>query len=346
VAVRVLALTKYGSKAASTRQRLTQFIPHLAKRGAEVEVLPLLSDVYLERLYSGYSTWPHALYGLTKRFSLLFQRTPFDLAWVNYEAFPLGGGLFESLLAKKIPYVLDLDDAFFLQQRNSLFPWERNRFARVVAHSSGVTAGNEFLAAAARPHQQRISIFPTVVDHRNFLPRNPKARGPLVLGWIGSPSTADYLLPLEPLLRDWCERGNRFLHIGSGKKFSTFVGEQRDWSEEREAADLSEIDIGIMPLPDSDWAKGKCAFKLIQYMMAGAAVVGSPVGMNREVVTPEVGFLAPSTEGWARALETFESKPSLSMEMGLAGKKRALALYSLDSIADPWCEFLLGSKGG
>jgi glycosyltransferase involved in cell wall biosynthesis len=199
-----------------------------------------------------------------------------------------------------------------------------------------VMAGNEFLANRARRQARWVEVVPTVVDTDRYLPGARETRDGFTIGWIGSPSTATYLRPLAEPLRRICAEGDaRVLLVGAGKTSLPDVrAEHREWSEATEVEDIREFDVGIMPLPDTSWARGKCGFKLIQCMACGIPVVASPVGVNADLVDHGVnGFLAATPADWIAALGRLRDDPALRRQMGDAGRTKIEHHYSLRALA-------------
>lgn len=188
-------------------------------------------------------------------------------------------------------------------------------------------------------------IIPTVVDADLYRPARDHGMRSLTIGWIGSPTTWTYVRPILPVLERFCHDQNaRFLVVGGGTGAATdrfLEMEVRAWDPGREIADVQEMDVGIMPLPDEPWAQGKSGFKLIQYMACGLPVVASPVGVNRLIVDDGIhGFLARGPDEWRDALERLARSSELRRERGEAGRRRVLAHYSLQSQAPRLIEAL------
>jgi hypothetical protein len=173
------------------------------------------------------------------------------------------------------------------------------------------------------------------VDTEAYAPAATSDAAPVpVIGWIGSPSTWRYVRPLLPLLSEIAGQGRAVVRvIGAGRDAlrDRFPGmESLEWSESSEVAEVQKMDIGIMPVPDDKWARGKSGYKLIQYMACGLPVVASPVGVNREIVGQGGnGFLATTAAEWREAIERLLSDPDLRRRMGQSGRSRAVAEYSL-----------------
>ncbi|MGE0873765.1 MAG: glycosyltransferase family 4 protein [Burkholderiales bacterium] len=333
--IRLLGLALYGPLAASTRHRLGQYVPGLALEGIDLQVRSLLGDEYLRRRFAGGSLpWLDLVVDAWGRCADLWRGARFDAAMLHCELFPLmPGGLERGLLPK--PYIYDFDDAFYLKYRKGRLGFMRwalgGKFDSVIAGASAVTAGNAALADYARALNPATYQFPTVVDTEVHRPLPRERNNRFTVGWIGSPSTAPYLSALvEPLSVLAGEGALRFVVIG-GKAPAIPGAEvvELPWSEQTEVALINSLDVGVMPLPDDDWARGKCAFKLIQYMACAIPVVASRVGANVDVVANEAGFLAESVQEWVAALRTLRDSPQDARRMGEAGRLRVEQHYSL-----------------
>jgi glycosyltransferase involved in cell wall biosynthesis len=331
---RVLAFAKYGPAAASTRQRLLQYLPALADAGFEVEVRALLDDDYVRALAGG-PAYPRGgiVQAYARRFGELRLAPKFDLLWVYAELFPYLPAPFERLAVKSgRPVVYDFDDAFFHEHEKSMLL--RDKLRPLITAAAAVCAGNEYLAAYARRWSDRVTVVPTVVDTQRYRPANSVRAEAPVIGWIGSPSTWLFVRPMLPLIADLCGKtGARFLAVGAGEAAARdrFDGlELRPWAEDREFADIQSMDVGIMPLSDEPWARGKCGYKLIQYMACGLPVIASPVGVNKAIVEIGVnGFLAATDEEWCKALSALIGDADLRGRLGEKGRARVVEHYSL-----------------
>lgn len=333
--IRVLGLSLYGPLAASTRYRLTQYAPGLTGYGIDLEVKALLGDEYVR---CSYAEKKYPLFKLVKdylhRVVLMFRQRRYDVAILNAELFPLLPGLIEARLLR-IPYIYDFDDAFFLKYRLERFRrvsfFLKDKFNPVIERAAAVTAGNDYLTRFARQHNAAIHWLPTVVDTERYAPM-PNRRGDVfTIGWIGSPSTSVYLSELsEPLAHLGREGPVRMLVVGGYCPSIPGVDVvNTPWSEAAEIDLINTFDVGVMPLFDDDWAKGKCAFKLIQYMACAVPVIASRVGANLDVVQPDCGFLATDQQEWLDALRFLRDQPGRRRQMGEAGRARVEQHYSL-----------------
>ena len=333
--IKLLGLALYGSKAASTRYRLGQYIPGLAQHGIDLQIRHLLDDDYLRRRFSGSPiSWTNLLHAGWNRLGDLRNREGFDAAILYGELLPLVPGWVERSLLPQ-PYIYDFDDAFYLKYRSGklgvMRPFLGNKFDTVIAGAAAVTAGNNTLATYARGINSNTRLLPTVVDTERYVPA-PRPRNDIfTVGWIGSPSTAPYLSELVgPLSRLGQESPVRLVVIGGKAPSIPNVNVvEVEWSEHTEVGLINSFDVGVMPLPDDDWARGKCAFKLIQYMACAVPVIASRVGANIEVVQSDCGFLATDELDWVRALRLLRDESSTRQQMGEAGRVRVEQYYSL-----------------
>jgi glycosyltransferase involved in cell wall biosynthesis len=271
-----------------------------------------------------------------ERLSLLLSRRRFDVAIVHCELFPLMPGWLERTLLR-LPYIYDFDDAFYLRYRSGrlamLNPVLGGKFDRVMSGAAAVTAGNGYLAAYASVHNADVRVLPSVVDTAHFYPRKTPNNQAFTVGWVGSPSTAVYLQRLVAPLQKLGEAMAIRLVVVGGKSPHIAHVEVLEvpWAEDTEVELINSFDVGVMPLPDDEWARGKCAYKLVQYMACGLPVVASRVGANVDMVNSECGFLAESDEEWADALTLLRDQPVLRQRMGAMSRRRVLDAYSLES---------------
>lgn len=354
--VDVLCLTRYDAAGASSRYRFYQFFPFLRAAGIRIDEGPLLGREYLDALYQrGERPAKVMARSAWRRLRSLASARSYDLLWVEKEVLPWFPSALEQLaIPSRVPTVLDFDDAIF-HQYDQHRSWLVRRLLgrkidRGMAAASVVVAGNEYLAARARGAGAEVQIIPTVVDLARY-PAGPVPPGrPFTLGWIGSPATQGYLRDLAPTLAAFCrETGSRVLAVGPDPAFGLpgVPLEVVPWSAEREQGALQEFDVGLMPLPDTPWARGKCGFKLIQYMAGGRPTIAAPVGTNREIVVQgETGFLASTPAEWRSALHALRESPYLRHRMGLAGRERVARLYSLEAAAPRLAEVLTSAGRG
>ncbi len=337
----VLVLTRYGTLGASSRLRFEQFAPYLNAHGVNTHIVPLLTDTYLGALYaSGGRQLGAMVRGYLRRLSLVLRARRYDLIWLQNEVLPWIPAWLERF--SPVPYVVDYDDATF--HRYDLHPPKLLRWLMggkidaVMRHARVVTAGNEYLMDRARQAGARaVRYVPTVIDLARY-PLQPGTESGSVLriGWIGSPMTAKYLDLVRPVLHELTASINlQLVLVGAGNLvMSELPIESHAWREDTEVSHVQGFDIGIMPLPDTPWERGKCGYKLIQYMGCAKPVIASPVGINSQIVTPgENGFLATTPDEWRAALLKLAQEAELRARLGQAGRRRVEARYSLTAAA-------------
>jgi glycosyltransferase involved in cell wall biosynthesis len=338
--MKMLALMKYGDRAASTRQRLLQYEPHLAAAGIQVTAAPLLDNEYLAALFSNEPKSYRALFkAYAARVRHVAAGRTFDAVWVHCETFPYLPGLFERLVtafARKTIY--DYDDAIFHQYDSHPNPVVRRLLGRklepLLRRADLAICGNDYLKSYAARFCARTEIVPTVLDTSVYLPppRHRDEGGGVVVGWIGSPSTWKFMQPLLPVLDSLvADLGIVVRVVGAGAGVTARPGfEFVEWSEPAEVGLIQGMDIGVMPLPDEPWARGKCGYKLIQYMACGLPVVASPVGVNAQIVDAgRNGLLAATPGEWDAALRRLVADAPLRGEWGAMARQKVEASYSL-----------------
>jgi len=347
--IRVLALSPIPEEGAGCRFRIAQFIPHLEEAGFEVTLKSLFTPEFFRLVYKPgrYVHKAVTFAGLAiKRLDSLRDASRFDLVLMYREMFPIGPALVERLLAlrRRPPLVFDFDDAIFLpsvSEANRLIGALKHprKVASIIRHSQHVIVGNEYLASYARRFNSAVTTIPTCVDTTKFVPTldrvgNGAGRSRLpVVGWIGSPTTASYIRGLAPVLRRVREQHPFTLRVSGTGEPVTVPGVETDnvgWSLDREVALFSGCDIGVYPLADDEWSKGKCGFKAIEFMACGVPVVASAVGVNRELIQDGVnGFLAATDQEWVEKLGCLLASGELRRRFGDAGRRTVDERYSL-----------------
>jgi glycosyltransferase involved in cell wall biosynthesis len=339
--MRILAFAKYGQIAASTRQRILQYLPFLHQHGIEVDVCPLLSDEYLIKYNKGIPQNRFAIASAyIRRAWQAVSARRYDAIFVHYELFPYMPAVFERLVfSAGKPVIVDYDDAVFHTYDCHPNPVLRRlltgKLQSLLSGSAAAICGNRYLAEYAKQFCSNTIVIPTVVDtdlYRPKAPHVPPRQGPPVIGWLGSPSTWQNVEPcLNEILAPVAQQRAQLHVIGANSAFRQVAGVvAKDWSEQSEISDLQAMDIGIMPLIDAPFQRGKCGYKLVQYMACGLPVIASPVGVNTDIVEEgRNGFLASSGEEWRGAIDRLLRDPDLRMRMGQEGRRLAEERYSL-----------------
>ncbi|WP_250124292.1 glycosyltransferase family 4 protein [Chroococcidiopsis sp. CCMEE 29] len=352
--MKVLFLSRYGNLGASSRYRSYQYLPYLSEQGFDISVASLMDNAYLQRLYSRKPTLPlPIIHSYWRRVYLLIRSHRYDLIYLEKEAFPWVPAWLEGLFFKSgVPYVVDYDDALFHRYDRHTSSLVKQllgqKIDRVMHRAKLVIAGNNYLAERAkRAGAKRVEILPTVVNLELYPPA-PICKNPVfTIGWIGSPVTSRYLTEIYFALREVCkDRTARVVAIGAGPlELKDLPLEIKPWSEATEVKEMQQFDVGIMPLPDSPWERGKCGFKLIQYMACARPVIASPVGVNCKIVDHQInGFCASSTEEWIQAFQVLKNDWVLRQRMGEAGRVKVEAKYCLNVTAPQLSQLLREAK--
>jgi len=336
--MKILVLPRYEPQAASSRYRFYQYIPYLNAQGWNVTVKPLLSNNYIKYLYDN-APLPvsEIIQGYFERIIQILNKNNFDLIWLQQELFPWIPSVFENILVRgNIKIVTDYDDAFFhrYDQNKSFFLRSllKNKIDSVMKYADMVLAGNKYLLERAKLSNGNVKLFPTVVDINNFKNSNPIKDDVFTIGWIGSPGTAKYLEIIEVALKEVSQdKDIRINLIGANKiKIKGLSINHIKWDENTEVEEISKFDVGIMPLPDNLWERGKCGFKLIQYLSCNLPVIGSPVGVNKEIIINGVnGFQANSADEWIKYIRLLKNDKELMLKMGKYGRRIVEDKYSL-----------------
>ena len=335
----IYVFTKYGRKGASSRVRFFQYFSHITPRFS-ISVNFLLDDLYLEKRYSNERFDKlYLLFAFTLRIiaivKLLFARRR-HIIWIEKELIPFFPSFFETLLfIRGHSIVVDFDDAEFHKYDQHRYFITRLLFGRkiqnVMRRSRMLLVGNDYLrdyALKSGVANQNILIMPSTVTTWH-LRKKSSINQPFRVGWIGSPASAKYLLPIKDQINYLQKKGIEFRIVGAGQEIANRLGINCiEWSESVESTILDSLDVGIMPLPDSDWEKGKCAYKILQYLSHSKPVIASPVGVNTLIVEHKVnGYLAYSDSDWVRYVLELKSNPALAFEMGKAGNEKCREHY-------------------
>lgn len=311
---RILFVSK-GENTSSTRYRALQFFPAFRAQG------------YLPSHVT-------ASGGLSAVFDTLRQARRADIVVVLRKTFPLPLLWLLRRVSRRL--IFDLDDAIFCNPDGSFSATRMKRFAAMAKASDHIFAGNQFLAGKSAQFNAAVSVIPTGLDVQKYAVVSAKLEDHIDLVWIGSHSTRKYLIDALPALELAAQRvPNLRLKI-----IADFDLPQAaipilavPWTAATEALELASSHIGIAPMRDDDWSRGKCALKVLQYMAAGLPVVSSNAGVNAEVVAPgESGYLVSTPEEWAQAIQTLASDENLRLTMGNSGRNQVKHDYELGSI--------------
>jgi glycosyltransferase involved in cell wall biosynthesis len=338
--IEVAALTS-GRRVPSARFRVRQHVEPLRLLGVDVhEYVPAI-DKYA-RLpgwpagVSQVAVWP--LYPLwqavkvSSRLRAVLASRRYDVTWLERELLP---GYLTLERALKRPLVLDVDDAIWLAK-----PFGRSAARAIARQADVIVAGNRYLGEWFSEHNRDVHVVPTAVDTDRFRPRSRPVsdRASFVVGWTGTSANLPFLRSIErPLRRFLDEHPRARLRVVSDAPPGLTARGRVDyvpWSEEVEVSAVQEMDVGLMPLPDDEWTRGKCGFKMLQYMACGVPVVASPVGVNAQILAMgELGLAAREEADWYDALRWLYTNASQALQYGQNGRSVAETRFGKEVVA-------------
>jgi len=331
-----------GKRVPSARFRVRALIRDLAAQAVDLqEYIPPVSK-YPPRSLLGRAFWLPA--ALCVRVPAVALSHTHDVTLLQRELIS-NLATFEGLT--KTPRAFDVDDAIFLRRDGAVAK-------KIARRCDLVICGNAFLADWFSQWHRNVELLPTAIDCERFTPTSRQNEGEgIVIGWTGSYTNLRYLRPIEPALANVLKaRPNAKLRIICDRApdlpaLPQAQIEYRPWVAENEVPDCQQFDIGIMPLDDGDWERGKCAFKLLQYMACGKPVVASPVGVNAQILTGErVGLSATSVAQWEQALVALIDTPDNHDLYGTAGRALVEQDYATPLIAKRLSDYLRGISAG
>jgi glycosyltransferase involved in cell wall biosynthesis len=316
------------------RYRIEQWEPILRRQGIELTFHGFATPELLTVIYRYGQFWEKSrllVQAFRRRMELLASISQYDLVYILREAALFGPPIIERRIARAgVPIVYDFDDAIFFPYVStvngylSLLKFGASKTRAICRLAAHVMTGNAYLAAYARQHNQNVTIVPTTIDAEKYK-RQPKTPSdPPVIGWTGSHSTVQHLNTVRGVLQKLAQRERfRLRVIGAPDyRLDGVETEALPWRSETEVADLRPLDIGIMPLPDDNWSRGKCAAKALQYMGLAIPTVCSPVGVNSSIIQDGCnGFLAATEQEWIEKLSTLLHSRELRTRIGHAGRE-------------------------
>lgn len=328
------------------RFRLEQWESPLKERGVEITYSPFETDELRQILYQSGNALRKiqaVTRNMKRRRNELNSLEKFDLVYVFREAALLGPAWFERKIARSgVPMIFDFDDAVFVAYKSPSngylsylkFPNKTGEICKLSAH---IMAGNQYLADYAKQFNENITIVPTTINTEKYQVVEKEETSEIVtIGWSGSFSTVQHLDTIREVLQELAkDEKYRLRVIGTPNyEIGDVETEAMKWKSETEIEDLSEIDIGVMPLPDDQWSKGKCGLKALQYMALGIPTICSPVGVNSTIIRDgENGFIADGKDEWIEKLKQLLHSYELRKKLGLAGRKTVEESYSTESQA-------------
>ena len=332
--MKILAITPYPVEGASSRYRVHQFKEPLASQCIELQISSFMSSELYDMWQKNKILSPKIISGLLggsfRRIFEALYSSHYDLIWIHKQIAPAFHRVFDTLFASlKLPIVFDMDDAVFME-----YPIEK-----ILNSSAGAIVGNQYLAKYVEltAPQAKILISPTVVDTQYYLPLSKERDKNPTVGWIGTSATFKrYLLPVLNKVTEVCRANGANLEVIASQDARESVeaagGTFIPWSLHGELAALQNFDIGLMPLADDQYSRGKCAFKLIEYGAVGIPGIGTRIGANEEVLSNGItGYLTDSVEEMCDRLEELIQDFDQRTQMGKAARQKIAKFYSLES---------------
>lgn len=328
------------------RFRFEQYLDYLSENGFQYDISYLIDEKDDKIFYAAGKYFAKARFlfkSLKHRFKDLKTVNQYDLVFLYREAHMLGMTWFEKKIRNKgVKMVLDFDDSIWLNDistgnRNLAFLKKPSKTADIIKLCDACIVGNQFLGSYARKYNPNVFVIPTTIDTDYYQPAlSHETQKPVCIGWTGSSTTIKHFSLAIPVLREIkIKYGDKVIfRVISDEFYNGHLEglENIRWTKKTEVRDLSAIDIGIMPLPDDEWSKGKCGFKGLQYMALGKPAVMSPVGVNNEIIVDgENGFLANTHEEWVYILSRLIEDAALRKQIGLEGRKTVEERYSFHS---------------
>jgi len=332
----------YG-KAPSQRFRFEQYLGFIEEQNWRYTFAAFIDENTWQILYKpGYTRqkiWG-ILKGFIKRVLLLFSVPAYDFIFIHREATPIGPPWFEWLVSKvfRKKIIYDFDDAIWIPNTSATnkivagIKWH-GKVASICKWAYKVSIGNAYLQEYAQQFNSKVIVNPTTIDtlhHHNRLKNQDTDK--VIIGWTGTHSTMKYLNALVPVLQGLEQKYDFELKVISNQApelpLKSLV--YQPWRKDQEIEDLLTFNIGLMPLEDDPWAKGKCAFKALQYMALGIPALVSPVGMNTEVVTEGAnGFICATPTDWYTKLECIINDAGLRYRLGTEARKKIETSYAV-----------------
>lgn len=332
--MKILFITQADERHASSRVRVFQYLPHLEREGVRCRVVHLWPTHVLGiPRYIPVRARASAMYPM-RMLEALWQAGRHDVTFVNLALFPIS--FQNALRARGRRLVFDFVDPIYIssQAPDRAAARLRDRFDHMLRIASGVVSGNDLGAELARSRSSLVANIVGPVDTDRYRASDHRStRNEVVIGWIGTSSTSRYLkLVAEPLRRVLQLHPNARLELigAANPPLGDLPHTNHRWSLADEVALLQRFDIGIMPLPDDPWTRGKGGYKLLQYMSTATPSIASPVGINRQIIRNGInGFLADSPDEWVGRLSDLIEDAGLRRRMGEHGRSDAEASYSL-----------------
>jgi glycosyltransferase involved in cell wall biosynthesis len=345
--MKILFLTRYNIDAPSSRYRVYQYLNSFEKAGIICEVHSLMEKGYIGNLNKNKSkNIFHVISLYFQRFFILFEARNFDLLYIEKELFPYLPSLFEYLLKfADIKYIVDYDDAIFhdYDQHNNPFVrfFLKKKIAHVIAYSNYTITGSPYLTTYAKTFNQHVEEIPTSIDINKYQIVESVADSNFVIGWIGSKTTSKHIVSIASALHTFSKNHKCIIRlIGFDKSlikyFTDIPVEVIEWSEKEEVNVIKTFSVGIMPLIDAPFERGKCGFKLVQYMACSVPTISTPLEANVKINRDNLNLFAGTPSEWISALEELYSNREKYAEIGIKNRKIVEKYYCIQANTDKY----------
>lgn len=338
----IVFFPKYSAKGPSSRYRIYSYLPYYERNNINYKIYPLFGDWYLDCIWN-HSSRLKILYKILwtyiKRLYNIIILPKNCIVYIGAELFPAIPFVFERILIKrKIPYIIEFDDAVFEKYEKNKFVYlrkvYRKKFQIVIEHASHIICGSQYLKDYCIKWNKEVTIIPTSVD-KNKYNVELKHSHTFIIGWIGSPTSSKYLSIVIPALKKLSKERDFILYlIGFDKtQESILKGINYNiikWDEDSEISHIAEFNVGIMPLTDEPFSRGKCAFKLIQYMAIGIPTISTPLQSNIDIDAGAGNLFASNTQEWIDSIKFYMNNKETALQIGKRNREIAIANYTRD----------------
>ena len=343
--MKILFLTKYTSLGASSRYCYYNYFPIFREQGVTCTISPFFDDEYVASINQNKPIGVFKIFGYywcRIKVLLGLQKCEFDLIVIEYELFPYFPSYFERIIKYLgIKYIVGYDDAIFhnydLSQNLLVKLLLKNKIKSVIKNAKGVITGSPYLTNYVQRFNNTVWEIPTSIDERKYVESTPiKSDNKFVIGWVGSNSTSKYILEIIPVLRKFSQNYPCEIRlIGFNKDLRKYLEgipiKFVDWEEKTEIEEISKISVGIMPLLNDQWSRGKCGFKLIQYMGCAKPTISTPLEANVKINRNGSNLHADNKEEWYNALEEIYLNQERFQKVGRENKLIVSDCYSIQA---------------
>ncbi|WP_264566690.1 glycosyltransferase [Flavobacterium sp. N3904] len=341
---RIYIYPRYSSKGPSSRYRIYNYLEYYKEEGYSISVHPLFGDWYLDSIWEHRPKWKifHKIFfAYFKRLILILSMPSNSIAYIGAELFPYLPYGFENIFKlKKVKYIIEFDDAIFhyydMNASKHIRKFLGNKTAKAIVNASYVITGAEYLTNFAMQYNQSVLEIPTAINAEKYISSEPISGEEFVVGWIGSFSQSIHIINLLPVFKRLSENYRFKLRlVGFDKYLEKYLKgipyEIIVWTDEGEIAEMSKFSVGIMPLDDSPFSNGKCAFKLIQYMGVGIPTISTPLRSNINVNRDSANIFASTQEEWYIAFEKVIQNKEHYIKVGQKNKEIAMEFYTIQA---------------